>query len=66
MSVYEVAELQGHLSPEQQKLLVDMLRQFDQVFDGKLGKYPHEKFNLKIEEDAKPVFRKAFLIPYQR
>ena len=33
------------------------------MFDGTLGVYPHKKFHIEIEPDAKPVFSRPYSIP---
>lgn len=50
----------------QQRLLANMLQPFNKVFDGKLGKYPHGKYHLDLVDNAKPVYRKAFPVPFQQ
>ena len=34
------------------------------MFDGTLGKYPHTKFHIDINPDAKSVYSRPYSIPY--
>ena len=43
----EVASKQEHLSESERTKLEDMLSNSEEVFDGKLGCYPHQKVHLK-------------------
>ena len=33
------------------------------MFDGSLGVYPHKKFHIDIEPDAKPVYARPYPVP---
>ena len=64
VSVENNAAMQKHLTPEQQAKLCDVLKKHKVFFDGKLGKYPHEKFHLDLIDGAEPVHSKPYGIPY--
>ena len=61
----EVADLQDHLTQEQRDQLNRVLEKHTSLFDKELGCYPDRKFHLKLIEDYKPVFKKAYLVPYK-
>ncbi|CAJ1955430.1 unnamed protein product [Cylindrotheca closterium] len=56
----EVADKQQHLTEDQCKLLAQALKNTDEIFDGQLGHYKHEKVHLELIENAQPVFSKAY------
>ena len=62
----QVAIEQYHLSEQQRKLLESTLQKYGKIFDGKLGIFLDEKFHTDLVDDAKPVFKKAYHIPFQR
>ena len=55
-----VAQAQSHLSSDQQKDLAKLLSKYDTLFDGTLGRYPHRKLHLTLQEDTQLVHHKAF------
>ena len=61
----DVAEQQDRMLPKQNKLFEHTLKKYEILFDGKLGHYPHEKFHIDLVEGAKPVFKKAYHVPFQ-
>ncbi|CAJ1938503.1 unnamed protein product [Cylindrotheca closterium] len=61
----EVADKQQHLTEDQRKLLAQALKNTDEIFDGQLGHYKHEKVHLELIENAQPVFSKAYSVPKQ-
>jgi hypothetical protein len=60
----KVAESQSHLSLSQQKDLAKLLSKYDTLFDGTLGRYPHKKLHLELQEGAVPVHHKAFPVAH--
>ena len=66
---YEKADLekvvseQGHLSQLEQKLLLKLLRDFEELFDGTLGEWRTKPVSLELKAGAKPYHAKAFPIP---
>ena len=61
--VTEVVNKIEHLSPSQKKDLLCVLKKNQKMFDGTLGVYPHKKFHIDIDPDAKPVFQRAYAVP---
>ena len=55
MDLDETMKKQTHLTPSQRNDLRKLLLKYPQLFDGKLGKYPHRRFHIELEKDATPV-----------
>ena len=64
ISTKDVVKAQKHLTPLQQRMLKKVLDNNVELFDGKLGLYPHKKFKLELEENATPSFQQAYPIPF--
>ena len=62
----QVATEQHHLSQQQQIMLESTLEKYEILFDGKLGHYPDRKFHIDLVEDAQPVFKKTYHVPFHR
>ena len=62
----EVSDLQEHLTPQQRDQLNDILMKHSSIFDSKLGCYLHKKFQLDLIENYNLVFKRAYLVPFQR
>ena len=52
-----------HLTAPQQEGLLSVLKRHATIFDGTLGLYPHKKFHIDIDPDAKPVYSRPYSIP---
>ena len=52
-----------HLSSSQQNDLLGILKKHATIFDGSLGLYPHKKFHIDIDPDAKPKHSRPYSIP---
>ena len=50
---------QLHLNDVQCKSIQVIIKKHEQLFDGELGYYPHEKFKLELTPGAQPVFKNA-------
>ena len=59
-----VASQQMHLTEEEQANLEKFLAKYSNIFDGKLGCYPHKKIKLNITLDAQPMRKRPYPIPY--
>ena len=53
----------NHLTAPQQEGLLSVLKRHATIFDGTLGLYPHKKFHIDIDPDAKPVYSRPYSIP---
>ena len=52
-----------NLTPEQQQDLLELLRKFEHLFDGTLGKWQSDPYEIQLKEEAKPFHAKSFPIP---
>ena len=59
-SLEDVTKKQTHLSSSQQKQLAAVLIKYEILFDGKIGCYSHEKFDIELIDGAKPVYKPAY------
>mmetsp|Transcript_33512 Transcript_33512/g.49282 ORF Transcript_33512/g.49282 Transcript_33512/m.49282 type:complete len:89 (+) Transcript_33512:167-433(+) len=64
VSMAEVANRQTHMDQQQREQLQRVLEHRKVLFDGKLGCYPHKKFHIELEADAKPFWQRAYPIPH--
>ena len=66
---YEAADLetvcgdQSHMQPIQQKMLLELLHRFSDLFDGTLGKWTQDPIELELKPDAKPYHARPYPIP---
>lgn len=68
-SKYEPADLNRvvrsctNLTRQEQSSLFKVLKEFESMFDGKLGEWKMEPISIKLKKDAKPVHARAYTIP---
>ena len=66
---YEAADLHAvckgctHLTEDEQKSLFNLLAKYEDLFDGTLGKWQMEDYEIELRPDAKPYHAKAYPIP---
>jgi len=67
---YEKADLQAvvkdncsHLNPIQQGKLLELLTEFEPLFDGTLGDWRTEPVSFQLKEGVKPYHGRAFPVP---
>ena len=53
-----------HLTEDQQQELLELLQDFEELFDGTLGDWKTEPVHLELKPDAKPYHGKAFPVPF--
>jgi hypothetical protein len=52
-----------HLTPEQQEDLNFLLKKYESLFDGSLGTWKGENYDIELRSDATPYHARAFPIP---
>ena len=66
MTAKDLAAQQHHMSDKQKRMFKKKLKKYEIIFDGKLGHYPHKNFHIDLIDGTKPVFKKAYHVPFQR
>jgi hypothetical protein len=62
VSPHEVTEVQKHLSGTEKRKLEDVLAKHPDLFDGKLGLYPHEQVHLEVDPTIPPVHSRPYAV----
>jgi hypothetical protein len=62
-AVRQVIDELTHLNMHQKADLLQVLEKHQKMFDGTLGVYPHKKFHIDIDPDAKPVHARPYPVP---
>ena len=62
-NLVEVTESANHLTDVEQKGLLKLLRKFEALFDGQLGQWKGENYDIELKPDAKPYHARPFAIP---
>jgi len=52
-----------HLSDTEQKDSYSLLKMYEDIFDGTLGSWPGEPYNIQLKANAKPYHAKPYPIP---
>jgi hypothetical protein len=52
-----------HLSKTERRLLHTVLQEYESLFDGTLGSWNNEEYDIELQPDAKPYHARAFPIP---
>ena len=53
-----------HLTSRQQQMLIELLLEFEPLFDGTLGDWNTKPATFKLKKDAKPYHGRAFPVPH--
>ena len=61
--VRDVVSGLDHLNQDQKDGLLTVLQKHQKMFDGTLGVYPHKKFHIDIDPNAKPVYSRPYPVP---
>jgi hypothetical protein len=68
-ATYEKVELHHivsectHLSKTERRQLHEVLQEYETLFDGTLGYWKNEQYNIELQPDAKPYHARAYPIP---
>jgi hypothetical protein len=63
-NIDDVIKKQAQLTLDQQNELHEVLNQFEHLFNGELGFYPHQKIHLELKPDAVPYHAKPYPVPH--
>ena len=58
-----MSEQCAHLSKTKQTGLVELLNKFETLFDGTLGTWKGTKYNIELQEGAKPYHGRPYSVP---
>ncbi len=61
--VAEVVKGLTHLNAHQKADLLRVLQEYDKMFNGTLGVYPHKIVHIDIDPNAKPVYSRPYPVP---
>ena len=62
-NLYHEVHKCNHLTPEQQQSLLELLQKYEHLFDGTLGKWKSEPYDIQLKERAQPYHARAYSIP---
>ena len=65
VSVSEDSAEQEHMTASEKKKLENLLKEFDVVFDRKLGHYPHKQIHLDLEPGSVPVAQRPYTVVHK-
>jgi hypothetical protein len=63
VQIDDVVNQLKHLNIHQKTGIKQVLSEFTKLFDGTLGVYPHRKFHIDLEPDAKPKHCRPYPVP---
>jgi hypothetical protein len=59
----EIVANHDHLSDEEKEGLYSLLKKYESLFDGSLGTWKGEDYNIELRSDATPYHARTFPIP---
>ena len=60
----DVVNKLDHLQTQQKADILAVLQKHQTMFDGTLGVYPHKKFHIEIDPNAKTVYSRPYVVPH--
>ena len=63
VNVRQMVDSFSHLNMHQKADLIQVLSEHQKMFDGSVGVYPHKKFHIDIDKNAKPVHARPYPVP---
>ena len=61
----EIAEWCDHLNKSQQKQLYELLRRYEDLFDGTLGHWKDSQYDVELQPNASPFHARPYPIPHK-
>jgi transposase InsO family protein len=62
----KVAKESTHLPHAEQQALLKLLKKYETLFDGTLGNWKMDKYNIELREDATPYHAKPYPVPHSQ
>ena len=59
----EVAKSNSHLSNDEREKLLKLLKQYETLFDGTLGRWRGGEYDIELKENAQPYHARSFPVP---
>ena len=59
----QVVKSQTHLTPDERKDLEALLKEYEDLFDGTLGRWTQPDYHIQLKPGVKPYHAKAFPVP---
>ena len=63
VELHQIVSVCTHLSETEHRLLHNAVQEYETLFDGTLGFWNHEEYNIELQPDAKPYHARAYPIP---
>ena len=60
----EIADASTHLTVEEREELYELLQKYESLFDGELGVWKDEEYNIELKPDVQPYHARAFPVPH--
>ena len=60
----EVVKQAKHINSQQQSMLYDLLKKYEEIFDGELSEWDTEAVDFEFKEEAKPHSQRHFPVPH--
>ena len=62
----QVAKESTHLPHDEQQALLKLLKKYETLFDGTLGNWKMDKYNIELREDATPYHARPYPVPHSQ
>ena len=59
-----ISEISTHLDPQERNKLHTLLKKYESLFDGDIGKLHGEPYDIKLKPDKEPYHGRPFTVPH--
>ena len=63
IDINELMANQKYLNANQQQQLKQLFMEYEKLFDGTLGLYPHKRVHIEVLPDAQPKLQRPYAVP---